>query len=137
MGSSMIGPGGLNAQMSADQAQEKQMLQQLQSPQSAQDAARIAKGSKEFEAMLLTSWLRQAEQSFATVPGADSGDDQDAAGRDQMMGLGMQSLAQAMVEAGGIGIAKMIDQAMMKKAEKAEAPAEPAGGEAKEIRRKN
>jgi hypothetical protein len=56
------------------------------------------KGAKEFEAMLLSTWLQQAEQSFATVPGAE--DDDDAAGRDQMMSLGVQSLADV---DGGIG----------------------------------
>ena len=41
------------------------------------DDAKIEKGAREFEAMLLTTWLQQAEQSMATVPGAE--DDEDAA----------------------------------------------------------
>jgi Rod binding domain-containing protein len=68
--------------------------------------------------MLLGSWLQQAEQSFATVPGAD--DDEDAAGREQMMSLGVQSLSQALANSGGIGIAKMITKALEATAAKTE-----------------
>ena len=66
--------------------------------------------------MLLSNWLQQAEQSLATVPGAE--DDEDAAGRDQMMSLGVQSLANAMAASGGIGIGKMIAQALHHAADK-------------------
>ncbi|MGA8111718.1 MAG: rod-binding protein [Acidobacteriaceae bacterium] len=111
MGSSAIGPGSPATQTSLLQVREDQMLRQLQSAQSAgKDDARIQKSAKEFEAMLLGSWLQQAEQSFATIPGAE--DDEDAAGRDQMMSLGVQSLSQAMADSGGIGIAKMIAKAL-------------------------
>lgn len=111
MGSSAIGPGSPATQTSLLQVREDQMLRQLQSAQSAgKDDARIQKSAKEFEAMLLGSWLQQAEQSFVTIPGAE--DDEDAAGRDQMMSLGVQSLSQAMADSGGIGIAKMIAKAL-------------------------
>ncbi|MGB6743899.1 MAG: hypothetical protein WBE38_09580 [Terracidiphilus sp.] len=131
MGSSTIGLGGMTAQVNVQQAQETQTLQQLSSMKGTSSAAKIEKGSKQFETMLLSSWLRQAEQSFATVPGAED-DDQDMAGRDQMLGLGVQSLAEAMEASGGIGIAKMIAKAMTAQAEKADgaAPAaEPAHGD--------
>jgi Rod binding domain-containing protein len=72
--------------------------------------------------MLLSSWLQQAEKSFATVAGADD-DNQDAAGGDQMMSLGVQSLAESMAASGGIGIGKMIAKAMHASAEKADAAA--------------
>lgn len=120
MGSSMIGLGGAAAQLNAQQAQDTHTLSQLSSLRGTNDAARIEKGSEQFETMLLSSWLRQAETSFATVPGADDGDDQDKAGRDQILGLGVQSLAQALEAAGGIGIAKMIAKAMTAQAEKAD-----------------
>jgi Rod binding domain-containing protein len=111
MGSSAIGPGSFANQTSMQQVREDQMLQNLKSQNgSAKDTAKIEKGAKEFEAMLLGSWLQQAEQSFATVPGAD--DDEDAAGREQMMSLGVQSLSQALANSGGIGIAKMITKAL-------------------------
>jgi len=130
----MIGLGGMNAQVTAQQAQETSTLQQLSAMRGTSSAAKIEKGSKQFEEMLLSNWLQQAEQSFATVPGADDDDDQDKAGRDQMLGLGVQSLAQAMEASGGIGIAKMIAKAMTAQADKASqgtAAAESAAGDRK------
>jgi Rod binding domain-containing protein len=125
MGSSAIGIGSLSSQASLQQAREDQMLQQMKAQTGVNDDARIEKGAKQFEAMLLGTWLQQAEQSFATIPGAE--DDDDAAGRDQMMSLGVQSLAESMAASGGIGIAKMIAKAMEATAHKAEpvAPAKP------------
>ena len=125
MSSSVLGPGSLATQTSLQQVRESQMLQQLRSAQAdGKNNARIQKSAKEFEAMLLGSWLQQAEQSFATIPGAD--DDQDAATRDQMMSLGVQTLSQAMANSGGIGIAKMIETALEKEAAKSEVAAKPA-----------
>jgi Rod binding domain-containing protein len=121
MGSSAIGMGSLSSQASLQQVREDQMLQQMKGQNGANDDAKIEKGSKQFEAMLLGTWLQQAEQSFATIPGAE--DDDDAAGRDQMMSLGVQSLAESMAASGGIGIAKMIAKAMEATAHKAEATA--------------
>jgi len=122
MGAGMIGPTALAAQMSAQQSSEDRVLRQVQSTSGSQDDGRIEKSAKDFEAMLLGSWLQQAEQSFATVPGADSNDD-DQTGKDQMMSLGVQSLAQGMAQSGGIGIAKMIASALHRAADKTEAPA--------------
>jgi Rod binding domain-containing protein len=116
-----IGLGSLNAQTNALQSREDGMIQQMKSGKSGNDDAKIEKGAKEFESILLGSWLQQAEQSFASVPGAD--DDEDAAGRDQMMSLGVQQLATSMSASGGIGIAKMIAKAMHTAADKAEAKA--------------
>ena len=79
---------------------------------------KIEKGAKEFESILIGSWLQQAEQSFATVPGAD--DDEDP-GREQMMSLGVQTLSTSMTASGGIGIAKMVAKAMHAAADKANA----------------
>lgn len=110
MATNLIGPGSLASQTSAQQVREDQMLQRIQSLNGVNDDAKIEKGAKDFEAMLLGSWLQHAEQSFATVPGAD--DDDDAAGRDQMMSLGVQSLAQTLAASGGIGIAKMVAKAL-------------------------
>jgi Rod binding domain-containing protein len=130
----MIGLGGMNSQVTAQQAQETSTLQQLSAMRgTSNSAAKIEKGSKQFEEMLLSNWLQQAEQSFATVPGADDDDDQDKTGRDQMLGLGVQSLAQAMEASGGIGIAKMIAKAMTAQADKADQAA-PAAESATEGR---
>jgi Rod binding domain-containing protein len=127
MATSMIGPGGMNAQVNLQQAREMQLLQQIDTVKGSNDDAKIEKGARQFEAMLLSTWLQQAEQSFATIPGAE--DDEDAAGRDQMMSLGVQSLSESLAASGGIGIAKMIAKALHAAADKAEAPAkaDPVG----------
>jgi len=119
MGTSMIGMDAMTAQMNAQQSQDSRTLSQINSLHGPSNADRIEKGSKQFETMLLSSWLQQAEQSFATAPGTDNDDDEDKAGRDQILGLGVQSLAQALEASGGIGIAKMIAKAMTAQAEKA------------------
>ena len=57
---------------------------------------------------------------MATVPAAD--DDEDAGGQ-QMMSIGVQSLAGAMANSGGIGIGAMIEKAMLSMAQKEESAA--------------
>ncbi len=111
----------LSSQTSLLQSTEDRMLHQLKSQPTSKDDAKIEKGAKDFEAMLLTTWMQQAEQSLATVPGAE--DDEDAAGREQMMSLGVQSVATSLAANGGIGIARMIAKAMHSVAEKADTQA--------------
>jgi Rod binding domain-containing protein len=119
------GLGALTAQTSMLQMNEDRMIQGIKSSKSELDSAKIDKGAKEFEAVLVGSWLQQAEQSFASIPGAD--DDEQDVGRDSMMSFGVQSLATSMAASGGIGISKMIAKAMHAAADKAEAqPAQPA-----------
>lgn len=68
---------------------------------------KIQQAAQEFESILLTQWLEQARQSFAVVPGGDEDDPADPGG-EQMLNLGMQSLAAAVTKSGGIGIARML-----------------------------
>lgn len=75
-------------------------------PEAGAENNKIEKSAKDFEAILLSSWLQQAEESFGSVPGGDD-DDADPA-KDQLQGIAMQSLGNAMTAAGGIGIARMI-----------------------------
>ena len=75
--------------------------------QQSKDDAKIEKAGRDFESILLGSWLQKAEQSFATVPGGDEDADADV-GKDQFQGMAMQSLAGALTASGGIGIARMI-----------------------------
>jgi Rod binding domain-containing protein len=117
MATSMVSTGTLTSQTNLQQVREMQLLQQLNSDNASADDTKIEKGAKQFEAMLLSSWLQQAEQSFATVPGADG--DEDDPGKQQMMSFGVQSLADSMAASGGIGIAKMIAKAMHAQADKA------------------
>jgi Rod binding domain-containing protein len=111
------GLGPLSAQTSMLQLSEDRMLQGMKSPNSTADSAKIDKGAKEFEAILVGSWLQQAEQSFATVPGTDDDENQDV-GRDSMMSLGVQTLATSLAASGGIGIGKMVAKAMHEAADK-------------------
>jgi Rod binding domain-containing protein len=109
------GPGSLSAQASVLQAKENHLIQQSRSLNSSSDDAKIDKGAQQFEAILMDTWLKEAEQSFGSVPGGD--DDQDAGGS-QMMSLGVQSLATSLAASGGIGIGKMIAKAMHAKVDK-------------------
>ncbi len=126
--------GSLSAQTDMLQSREDLMIRQMNSAAGTGDDAKIEKGSKEFEAILVGSWLQQAEQSFATVPGAD--EDQDPGGQ-QMMSLGVQQLATAMAANGGLGIGKMIAKAMHENADRANAqaatPPEPGAAQPEPI----
>ncbi|WP_263372889.1 hypothetical protein [Granulicella aggregans] len=75
---------------------------------SGTEDAKIDKAGHDFESILLGSWLSQAEQSFAKVPGGDGQDEDDDSGKDQFQGIAMQALAGSLTASGGIGIAKMI-----------------------------
>ena len=74
---------------------------------------KIEKSAKDFESILLGSWLQQAEQSFGSLPGGDDDGDADS-GKDQFQGMAMQSLGASMTAAGGIGIARIISQQLHK-----------------------
>lgn len=117
----------MGAQASALQTREDHLIQLAKSPAGPSDDAKIEKSAKEFESILVGSWLQQAEQSFATVPGVD--EDQDP-GSAQMMSLGVQTLSTSMTAAGGIGIAKMIAKAMHSAADKANGQATAPAGQA-------
>ena len=99
----------LSSQTSLLQLKEAGTLQQMKSAKSLSDAAKIDKGAQQFEAILIGTWLKDAEQSLGSVPGGD--DNQDSGG-EQMMSLGVQSLATSMAASGGLGIGKMIAKAM-------------------------
>jgi Rod binding domain-containing protein len=82
----------------------------------ATENSKIEKSAKDFESILLGSWLQQAEESFASLPGADDDGDADP-GKEQFQGIAMQSLGNSMTAAGGIGIAKMISRQLHKGAD--------------------
>jgi Rod binding domain-containing protein len=121
--------GSLNPQQSVLQARQDQLVQQMQSPEKLSDD-KIDKGAKEFESILLGTWLQQAEQSFTTLPGA--GDDDKDVASDSVMSFGVQALSTSMAASGGIGIAKMVAKAMHAAADKANPHAPAEAGQAKE-----
>jgi Rod binding domain-containing protein len=91
--------------------QADKLIHKAASPET--DNAKIEKSAKDFESILLGSWLQQAEQSFGSLPGGDDDEDADP-GKEQFQGIAMQSLGSAMTAAGGIGIAKMISKQLHK-----------------------
>jgi Rod binding domain-containing protein len=127
MGSSAsFGPLAAQAQTSMLQTRENSMIGQLNSLQGSgsKDDAKIDKSAQDFESMLLSTWLQQAEQSMGSVQGAE--DDDDAGQRDQMMSLGVQALSTSLAASGGIGIGKMIAKALHATADRQNAAAEAA-----------
>jgi Rod binding domain-containing protein len=84
-----------------------------EAPSTSTENAKIDKSSKDFESILLSSWLQQAEQSFGSLPGSENEDDLDS-GKEQFQGIAMQSLGASLTASGGIGIAKMIAKSLHK-----------------------
>jgi Rod binding domain-containing protein len=84
-----------------------------QAPSSSTENSKIDKASKDFESILLSQWLQQAEQSFGSLPGSEDDEDSDV-GKEQFQGIAMQSLGAALTASGGIGIAKMIANSLHK-----------------------
>ena len=105
MSSPIITMSPVLAQQSTTEARTAQALRTLNSKQG--DHAKIEKAAREFESILLGEWLEQAEKSFATVPGSDPNNNEDA-GHDQFQSIGCEYLAGALTKAGGIGLAAMI-----------------------------
>ena len=99
----------LNTQTTALDTQAARLLQSQSASagSSNKDDAKIEKAGKDFESILLGSWLQQAEKTFATVPGGDDDEDADS-GKDQFQGIAMQALAGSITRSGGIGIARMV-----------------------------
>jgi Rod binding domain-containing protein len=85
-----------------------QAANKLKDANSGVDSDQIKKSAREFEAVLLSHWLEQAEQSFATVPGSE--EDQDAVpGHDQFQAIAVQAIATSLSgRSGGLGIASLV-----------------------------
>lgn len=78
-----------------------------QSPSSSPD--KIDKAARDFESILIGSWLEKAQKSFATVPGDDPDQEQDS-GHDQFQSIACQSLAEGLSKTGSFHIAEMISR---------------------------
>ena len=114
---------GLGQQsVSLFQQRAANLIDSVKQAGAASDPKKIAKAAKDFESILLGKWLDDAEQTFATVPGADDDPDGDAT-QSQFQSLGMQQVASALTASGGIGIAKMIARSLQEQADKSPAPA--------------
>lgn len=111
----------ISSAMDAQLASRANAVQQTVA--TTKEDAKIDKAGHDFESLLLTSWLQEAEQSFATVPGTDEEEESDS-GKQQYMSLGMEALGKAMAASGGVGIAKMITSQLHKSEEKEDAKAD-------------
>ena len=94
---------------SLTQAKSDLAVQSLRNPSTKDTASKIDKAAHDFESILVGQWLEKAEKSFATVPGSDPDQDQDA-GHDQFQSIACQSMAQGLAKTGGFGIAAMISK---------------------------
>ena len=75
------------------------------------DPAALHHAAVQFESVLLGQWLQSAEKSFASVPGSAQEED---AGGEQMMSFGLQQLATALANSGGLGIARLVERELMR-----------------------
>jgi len=126
------------AQTGSTNAQTDQLLSRARAAIAAPTAAslqdaKINKAGKDFESILLGSWLQQAEQTFAKVPGGDGESDDDDSSKDQFQGIAMQALAGSLTASGGIGIAKMITGHLKKASEHEEAAKAAAAAPAQAV----
>ena len=90
------------------------------------DHDKIEHAAKQFESILLASWLEQAEKSFATVPGGEDDENADP-GKNNFQGFAMQAVAMSITNAGGIGIAPMIVRGLEKLSTDAASSASDSG----------
>jgi Rod binding domain-containing protein len=63
---------------------------------------KLRKSTQEFEAMLVSSWWQEMQNSFRDP------DEEQEAGSDTLQQIGFQSMATAMAASGGIGLARMV-----------------------------
>lgn len=73
-------------------------------------AAHLTSAAEEFESVLLGQWLKDAESTFGSIPGGE----EDDPGGDQMKESTMQHLASEITNRGGIGIAPIVEKALIK-----------------------
>jgi Rod binding domain-containing protein len=107
---------GTGVSTGAAQAQSSRLLEQAETGASSKQDAKIDKAARDFESILLSSWLQKAEASFGSVPGGD--EDNDDPGKGQLQAIAMQALGGSLVASGGIGIARMIAEHLKAAAEK-------------------
>lgn len=96
LGVGIVGLGALPAKASTERVSEAEP--EKDSP----GARKLRKSTQDFEAMLVSSWWQEMQNSFR-----DPNTDQEA-GFDTLEQLGFQSMATALAASGGIGLARMV-----------------------------
>ena len=91
-------------------ALEHQALSESPMSNASGNTARLSSAAKEFESVLLGQWLKDAESTFGSVPGSE----EDDAGGEQMKEFAMQHMATDIADHGGIGIAPIVERALVK-----------------------
>lgn len=76
----------------------------------AASSPKLSKVAQEFEAILLSSWLEKLQASFT---GIDDGSDP---AHETLASMGTQAIASALAARGGIGVAKILVQHLIKAA---------------------
>ena len=117
-----IGGASANAFSQLSDAKFGSASKQAQQAAGSSDSAKIERSAKQFESILLTSWLESAEKSFATAPGGNDDENSDP-GKNQFQSYAMQAVATSLTNAGGIGIAAMVAKGLAK----ASAEGQPSG----------
>jgi Rod binding domain-containing protein len=92
---------------SLTQAKGDIALNALRNSSAKDSPAKIDKAARDFESLLVGQWLEKAEKSFASVPGSDPDQQQDA-GHDQFQSIACEYLARGLSQSGSFGIARMI-----------------------------
>ena len=82
-------------------------LREAEGNGSSGESAKIEKAGRDFESILLGSWLQGAEDSFASVPGGSEDED---GGSGQLKGIAVQQLAASLAGSGGIGLGRLITE---------------------------
>ena len=74
----------------------------LNAPGPAQQTvdAKLRRAAEDFEAILIGTWLKEVQESFASPT--------ESAGADSYRSLGVEAVAGALAKTGGIGVARMI-----------------------------
>lgn len=69
--------------------------------------AEVEKSAREFESILVTQWLQQAQEAFASVPGSDR--EHKEVGHDQFQSIALTALSSTICGTKhGLGISSMI-----------------------------
>jgi peptidoglycan hydrolase FlgJ len=69
----------------------------------ATEIQKVVEAARQFEAVLLESFLQPLEQTFSTLPGGD-----DSLGVGGYRDMGTQAMATAIAKSGGLGIGDMV-----------------------------
>ena len=64
--------------------------------------AKLRRAAQDFEAILIGTWLKEVQESFASSDGS--------AGAESYRSLGVEAVAGALAKSGGIGVARLLLQ---------------------------